>query len=124
MNYKPLAALFIAIALIGCAAIENLDPATKVDNSIKPIPDLEQTLARNDGRTDAKPYFEVLDAIQGKCHGRNRTALAGIAQAMAKTDKAAMGDTKPINHLEALKLLYSEASLHADIAFPNPVRYG
>jgi hypothetical protein len=114
MNYKPLAALLLATALTGCAAIENLDPATKVDKAVEPIPDLEQKMAEKDGRTDAKPYFQVLDAIQGKCYERNRTALVKIAQVMAKTDQETMGDKTRMNYLESLKLLYSEASLHAD----------
>lgn len=114
MNLKTAAVLLIASLIAGCAAIDNLDPATKVDKAIEPIPDLEQTLARKDGRTDAQPYFQVLDAIQEKCHERNRTALAGIAGSMAKTDKAATGNKQPVNYLEALKLLYSEVSLYAD----------
>jgi hypothetical protein len=114
MNYKPLAVLLIATALTGCAAVDKLDPVTQADKSIEPMPDLEQKLANKDGRADAQPYFQVLDAIQGKCYERNRTALALMAHSMSKTDKAATGNSEPINYLDALKLLYSEASLYTD----------
>lgn len=114
MNYKPLVALLFVTALTGCAAIDKLDPVTQADKSIEPMPDLEQKLANKDGRADAQPYFQVLDAIQGKCYERNRTALALMAHSMSKTDKAATRNNEPINYLDALKLLYSEAASYAD----------
>lgn len=85
---------------------------TVVDKSVQEIPNLEAKLAQRDGRADSSPYVQVLDAIETKCYERNRTALASMAIVMAKMEQPNL--KQPINDLDALKLLYSEASTDAD----------
>lgn len=91
--------------------------SARLDDSVEEIPDIEKALAQLDGRSSVDAYFKVLDAVDESCYENNRTALAGLGRSMAKIE---FGDER-VDHLEGLKLLYSEATLRSDSAGQSQV---